>query len=192
MKKRLFLTLLSAICTLSASAQVWVGGEAFFKSHTASLSDLEISSNKSVGILPEVGYRLSDKWAVALRAGFSHSNDGSVALTNQTLTGNINQFSVTPFVRYTLYQADRFSFLLDAGVGYSLLNVSGYNQFHTIGCAISPALSYSLNDHWALTAHLGKVGYEYLWTEIRNDKLKSHNFNFELLGNLSFGLNYSF
>ena len=192
MKKLLFLTFLSSIITLTASAQIWIGGELYFKSNKASLSDLEVSSNNTIGILPEVGYQLSDKWAVALRLGFTHSDDGTATLANQTLTGNINQFCIEPFVRYTLFQADKFSFLLDGGIGYRLLNISGYNKIHTFGVAVSPALAYSINNHWALTAHLGRIGYDHLWTEIRNDKLKSNSFEFDIFSGLTFGLNYRF
>ena len=67
MKKALFLTILSTIITMTASAQIWIGGELYFKSNKASLGGLEVNSNKSLGIQPEVGYRISDKWAVALK-----------------------------------------------------------------------------------------------------------------------------
>ena len=192
MKKALFLTILSTIITMTASAQIWIGGELYFKSNKASLGGLEVNSNKSLGIQPEVGYRISDKWAVALKVGFSHADDGVVNLTNQTITGNVNQFSITPFVRYTIYQTNNFSFLLDGGISYGLIDITGYNKINSFGIAISPALSYDLNHHWALTAHLGRVGYEHLWTEIRNDKLKSNSFDFDIFGGLTFGINYRF
>lgn len=192
MKKVLFLSILFSFMTLAASAQVWIGGELYFKSNSASLGGLEVNSNKSLGILPEVGYQLNDKWAVALKAEYSHSNDGTVSLTDQTLTGNINKFSVIPFVRYTIYKTNNFSFLLDGGVGYSLLDISGYNNVNSFSVAVSPALAYDLNDHWGLTAHLGRVGYEHQWTEIRKEKLKNNDFSFDIFGGLTFGIHYKF
>ena len=192
MKKALLLTLFSSVAILTASAQVWIGGEMYYKSNSATLSDFEVNSNKSVGIMPEVGYRISDKWAVALRMEFTHSNDGTVSLAQQTLTGNMNQFSIRPFVRFTLYKKGQLGFYLDGGPGYSTLSLSGYSSFNTIDAAISPALCYDLNDHWALTAHLGKVRYAYFWTDFRNDKLKNNSFDVDVLGSLSFGLTYSF
>ena len=93
MKKSFILTALFSIITLTASAQVWIGGELYFRSNKATLGDIEINSNNSVGIMPEVGYRFSDKWAVALSVGFSHSDNGTVNLTSQTLTGNVNKLN---------------------------------------------------------------------------------------------------
>ena len=192
MKKALLLTLFSSVAILTASAQVWIGGEMYYKSNSATLSDIEVNSNKSVGIMPEVGYRMSDKWAVALRLEYSHADNGTINLEQQTLTGNVNQFSIRPFVRYTLYKTGQLGFHLDGGPGYSMLNISGYSSFNTIDVALGPALTYDLNHHWSLTAHLGKVRYAHLWTDFRNDKLKSNSFDVEILGSLSFGLTYSF
>lgn len=192
MKKTFFLTAFLSIMALTASAQVWVGGELYFRRNKATLGDLEINSNTSVGILPEIGYRFSDRWAVALRFEYSHADNGAINLTGQTLTGKANTFSIRPFARYTIYKADKFSFLLDGGLGYGTTKISGYNSLKTFDATISPALSYDLNHHWSLTAHLGRVGYEHLWTDFRNDKLKSNNFDFDVFGSLTFGLSYSF
>lgn len=192
MKKSVFLTLLLSIVTLTASAQTWVGGELYFRSNKLKLSDIELNSNNSVGIMPEVGYRLNSKWAVALRVEFSHSDNGTTEIADQTLTGNVNAFAVIPFVRYTLYNADKLSFYLDGGIGYGRTKISGYDSFNAASLAISPAISYDLNCHWSLTAHLGSVSYEHDWMDFRNDKLKSDNFNFDIVSNLTLGLSYRF
>ena len=58
---------------MTASAQIYVGGQIGFSTSSVN-ADTEGSSSisgTSFKILPEVGYKLNDKWAVGIQVGYS-------------------------------------------------------------------------------------------------------------------------
>ncbi len=62
-----------AVFAMTASAQVYVGGQIGF---TSSSVNLDMDGTNSVSgtsfkILPEVGYKINDKWAVGIQVGYS-------------------------------------------------------------------------------------------------------------------------
>lgn len=89
MKKFCFLWLL-AVITLTASAQVYVGGEVgLWRNWDA--------NHTSFSILPEVGYNLSDNWAIGTSIGYAYNY----------LEGNkTNAVEVAPYARYTYAKFD--------------------------------------------------------------------------------------
>ena len=68
--KKIFMMAVMAVAALSANAQVWLGGSFAldFSKNTAK------ENMTSFEIAPEVGYNLSDKWAVAMALGFGTTN----------------------------------------------------------------------------------------------------------------------
>ena len=188
MKKTLFLSLILLTFSMSISAQIWLGGELAVKNNATSLGELEMNKKSSVEIMPEAGWNLSDKWAIGLQLGFSHFSQGQISIIDQTVTGNINIFSIKPFTRYTFYKIDKFSFFTDACIGFKSISISDYDTIYGIGITINPGLSYDINHKWSLVAHIGNTGYEHTWMKLRNETLKDDNFKLELFSGLSFGL----
>ena len=63
--KKLFLSLLVGAASLTASAQVYVGGEVgLWRNNDA--------NHTSFSLKPQVGYELSNKWAIGGSIGFTH------------------------------------------------------------------------------------------------------------------------
>lgn len=198
MKKTTVLLLLTFF-SLTANAQIWLGGEIGVSTNKTTLGSDQMNSSSSIEIAPEVGYTLSDRWAVALRLGYTHLNNHEVQLIDITVTGNCNQLSIEPFVRYTVLRANIVSFFVDGGLHYSALYKSGYDApLNTIGASIRPGVSVALGKTVSLVGHLGSIGYDHSWMKYRGEldwipeqgkTLKDNAFNFRLLGSVSFGVN---
>ena len=198
MKKTVVL-LLMTLATFTANAQIWLGGEIGVSTNKTTLGSDQMNSSSCIEIAPEVGYSLNDRWAVALRVGYTHLNNYEIQLIDITTMGNCNQFSIEPFVRYTAFRANNVSFFFDGGVHYSALHKSGYDSpLNNLGIGIRPGVSLALGKTVSLVGHLGSIGYDHSWMKYRGNAnwipeqgktLKDNAVNFRLLGSVSFGVN---
>ena len=139
--KKTLLAAVMAVFAMTASAQIYVGGQIGFTSSSVKVySDGDSKSGTSFKILPEVGYKLNENWAVGLQVGYSqgitsfgtfdvndlrslaHTAVGSVldVLGNSDLTDvKLNSFRVAPYARFTFLKAGNFDFFLEGGVAYT-------------------------------------------------------------------------
>lgn len=178
MKKFLF-TLVAAVVTLTASAQVYVGGEVgLWRNWNDNKTTFEI--------LPEVGYNLNENWAIGTSIGYAYNYaDGE----------KINAVEVAPYARYTYAKFDAVSLFLDGGFGFMTYKVtprhgkSGDSQ-NAWQVGIKPGVKVDLTSKLSFVAHVGFFGYQdsdeaTIWGE--------DGFGFQLNGNnLNFGLYYNF
>ncbi len=177
--KKVFLAAVVALASLTANAQIWVGGSLGVDFTTPDFDDAETTTTFTVS--PEVGYTLSDKWdiAVAINSTFA-SCDGESA-TN---------FSIEPYARYTFAKADKVSFFVDGGFGFGSAEITSEgvledsrDEFY-IG--VRPGLKVALTDKFAVVAKTGWLGYQQV-------KDVADSFGFNVNGNaLQFGLYYAF
>ena len=140
-----------AVFAMTASAQIYVGGQIGFSTSSVN-ADTEGSSSisgTSFKILPEVGYKLNDKWAVGIQVGYSQGisafgtfdvndfrslakNVGSAAfdvLSSSDLADvKLNPFRVAPYVRYTFLKAGNFDFFLEGGVAYTNIKAKNVSE----------------------------------------------------------------
>lgn len=188
MKKNLLL-LLTLWLTVSASqAQIWIGGGLSVKTSSTTLGSYHMGTNNTIAVTPEVGYCLSDIWAVGLRIGYAHYDDAETVLIDQTLMGQSNEFSVAPFVRYTFYQTGAFSFFADGALAYRAIHKSGYDSnMNTLGLNIGPGVQMAINKKVGLTARMGFAGYEHSWMKDRGMKLKNNRFSLDVFSDFTFG-----
>lgn len=145
--KKLFLSLIVAVCSLAASAQAYVGGQVGLWRNTD-------ANHTSFKLAPEVGYKLSNQWALGLSIGFAHNYDNDF---------KVNGFEVDPYVRYTVAKAGPVSFFLDGGFGFATAKAKygdwksdSYNQWQ-IG--IKPGVKVSLSKKVDFIASMGFLGY---------------------------------
>lgn len=180
MKK--FLTFAAAVLmSLSAFASdIYVGG---------SVGVLHNSTTDvtTANILPEIGYNLSDKAAIATAIGYSYvGNDGV----------HNHSFVFDPYVRYTFYKKGMVSLFVDGGVDFS----AGATHYEhggdtdasiTVGIGFKPGIAVNLNDSFSVVAHTGLLGYTY-----GNDAAKAGGRftggGLDLTNAISFGLYYNF
>ena len=185
--KKTITAVVVAMCSLSANAQLWVGGGvgfSRFENNSEVENTIGDSGNTPVRLFfgPKVGYNLNDKWAIALALDYSHwnSHDESNSYTNASYLSTKskgNSFSVTPFVRYTFAKSGIVSFYVDGGIslGFSKSNTDewaqnedGYvrtdemeNSTNSCDVGLRPGMLIELSDHVGLELNLGFFGYTY-------------------------------
>lgn len=190
MKKFLF-TMVAAVMTLTASAQVYLGGEVGFWRNW--------NDNKTTfTITPEVGYNLDENWAIGTTIGYTYVYQGSLPLVNNS---KMNAFIVEPYARWTFAKFDAVSLFVDGAVGFSTYKYSydkgddsdEQNQWE-IG--LKPGVKVDLTSKLSFVAHVGFLGYK----DTNDDYISGgtrpfgdDGFGFDLDGNaLQFGLYYNF
>lgn len=178
MKKILF-TLATAFVALTASAQVYVGGEvAFWRNWVNGANET------TVKLLPEVGYSLDEKWAIGTQIGWQYNyNDGV----------KCNAFVVAPYARYTFASFDAVSLFLDGGFEFGTYKYSGDvkgDSQNAWGIGIKPGVKVDLTSSLSFVAHVGFFGYR---DADDNEIFGNNGFGLDVNGNnLQFGLYYNF
>ena len=139
--KKIILAAFVAVASLSANAQVWLGGSLGFES--------EKDANTTIEVAPEIGYTIDENWDVAVALGFENVSpkhgDSQV------------KFNINPYARYTFYKTGNVGFFLDGGVAVEL----GNNNYETkFGIGIRPGVKFAASDKVTFVASLGGLGYE--------------------------------
>lgn len=176
--KKILLTALVAVASLTASAQVWVGGSLGYTHSEADVLGTTVKQN-TFEIAPEVGYSLSDKVDLALALGFTSDKvKGQDAETH---------FRVNPYVRWTFYQTGAVGFFVDGGFWVKTSSVDGEKAEFGIG--LRPGVKFAASDKVTFVASVGGLGY---CGNVNNiDKAKA--FGLGVDGNdLKFGVYYTF
>ena len=186
--KKIILTALVAVASLSANAQVWLGGSLGFAHENVK----DTSKETNFTIAPEVGYKLSDKWDIAIGLGFGFENyDPEIGSKVKTTT-----ISVNPYARYTFAKAGIASFFVDGGfnVGHETEDVknAGKVEATTWGIGVQPGVAIALSPKASLVGKLGYLGYQN--TSYKDDaKAKISDFGLGVNGNdISLGFYYAF
>ena len=178
--KKVFMFIAVAVVTLTASAQVYVGGETSF------WREWKNGVNKtSFSVMPEIGYNLDGNWAIGTTVGYQYQYQKG---------DKINAFKVAPYARYTYAKLGSVNLFLDGGFGfatYKIKNngVTGDAQ-NAWEVGIKPGVSVNLTEKLSFIAHVGFLGYR----EADDEPVLGENgLGFNLDGNaLSFGLYYNF
>ena len=108
--KKFFLGLAISVISISANAQVYVGGGLGFSSvKEAHHEDVDVDTKTTFSLVPEIGYQLDEKLAVGVGLGYSHSKYGD-------LKGDA--FSIEPYARYTFAKLGNVDLFIEGGLGY--------------------------------------------------------------------------
>ena len=130
--KKLFLAAFVAVVSLTANAQLWVGGELGYNYQRTTNHKVEVGKANNFSILPEIGYKLNDKLDVAVLIGYAFAKAGN------------------------------FSFFADGGFTYGNIHICGDdNSINAWQIAIKPGISYALSPKVSLVAHVGGIAYSY-------------------------------
>ena len=166
-----------ALCSLTASAQIWVGGSLGF-----SVTDYQGSSTNltTLTIAPTIGYKLSEKWelGVALEETAIFAGD------------NVNAFGIAPFARLNFFNSGKATIFVDGGFSVSTQNYnSSYvkTDSHTgFGIGVRPGVKFELSENLALEAKTGYLGVKTVTDSYTKFGLGVNN------EDLSIGLVYEF
>lgn len=179
--KKLMLTAVVILFAMVANAQdLFVGGSVGFW-------DNSDAKHTSINITPEIGYNLSEAWALGIQVGYAY---------NKTDESKINAVGVTPYARYSYLTAGPVKLFLDGGFEFETLKVKGGDSYNAWNVGIKPGVSIALNQKFSLVAHFGFLGYKDIDEEVapiyallgqeKGWGLKMNGYN------LSFGFYYNF
>lgn len=180
MKKVLFA--IAALATsLTASAQLWVGGDLSFDNQSYWNGD---DAQTTWSISPSVGYALDD----ALEVGLDFTIGGS----SFAKTSNFN-FKIAPFARYTFLSEGDFSMFIEGKVGYKYDKDKDADKADwDFYCTIQPGVKYALTDNFSMVARLGGLYFTHNNPAGPSFGGPQNNFGLNFGTGLSFGLVYSF
>lgn len=175
--KKLFLTLVVALASVAASAQVYVGGEVgLWRNYDANATSFTVQ--------PEIGYCLDNNWALGISIGYYHTyQDGS----------KVNAVGVNPYVRYTFAQFGPVSLFCDGGFAFATSKPKGGDSFDSWQVGLKPGVNVTLNKRLSFVAHAGFLGWQDGEKGSTQNAFGDNGFGFNLSGNdLTFGLYYNF
>ena len=168
MKKTLILMFVLLLAS-AAKAQLYVGG---------SLNIWGSDEISRFGVAPEVGYNLSDHWAVGGVVRFEHAKNDGI---------KTNAFALSPYARYTFFENKLLSVFAEGNLGFSTVGVKGGDNTNGFEIGVRPGLAIKIGRQLAILTKVGFFGY-------RDDYLNHINGGgLNLSGeDLSFGLYCSF
>ena len=203
MKKIYLLSLVFLGFTFQAYSQegkIFMGGDVGFSvTSFSNQSSSSPSSEYNLDILPTIGYFVSDKLAIGTGLGFSVYGDNYNS--NPQVTTATTNFSLSPFVRYSLMEVNNFS-LIGQGIVSFGFGGSGSSSGGTtttgpttlnFSIGIGPGFQYKVSDKILLESFFGNIGFYYDSTTPKNGtKSSSTKFDFSLSSGLGLGFIYIF
>ena len=194
--KKILLTAMVAVASLTANAQVWLGGSIGLGFHN--YDDGDKYKTTIFEISPEVGYSLSENWDIALAVNLNFSNykpDGADKV-------NTNEWSISPYVRYSFFKNGAISFFVDGVFEVGTTNRYLTEDFGNLGVqtkcddkgtvwriGIRPGVKFAASEKVSLVATVGSLGYRHY----KQGDEKVNDFGFGVDGNaLKFGVYYTF
>ena len=180
--KKVMMTLVAALMTVAASAQVYVGGSLGIGSVKLGANDAKTSFK----IVPEIGYNINDEWAVGLAIGYQQG-ECKLGKADYLQETEMKLFGVNPYVRNTFLRTKYVNVFVDGGLTYQ--TVKDFGSDFQIG--LKPGVAVNFNDKLSFVAHIGFIGYETF--SPKGDGKSSNTVGVDLDGNnITFGLYWNF
>ena len=145
--KKILLLLCVAAFTVSAKAQVYLGGS-FGITH---YNDIDATN---FTLAPEIGYMLNDTWHFGLEIGYTHSSK-----TRKGENLNVNAFHFAPYARWNYFDKGMVRLFLEGGLGISTYKVKGHNNHNGFEIGIKPGIALDMTDHFSFVTKFGFLGY---------------------------------
>ena len=178
MKKLLLLTVL-VLSSITASAQIWVGGNLGFGIYTSKWQGEPSSTGASVFIAPEIGYNITNNIAVAAEISVDYGKD-------KFYNTNGTTFLVGPYVRYTFTNNSRFNFFGEFAMHY--INRKYGEGMGGLNMQLRPGMSVNLTKNFDLIGKFNLLEFNHF-----SKKGVGYNeFGFAITGLLSIGFAYTF
>lgn len=172
--KKIFTLMTLALVTMAMSAQVYVGGGVNMWRDT--------DNNKTTaGISPEMGYKMSDKWALGMGLDCSYTYEKGT---------DIYRVAAMPYVRYTAVKMGPVSLFADGTGGVAVNKIDGGDDFTSWQVGIKPGVMVELTPRISFLAHTGFLGYR---DTDKYDYFGDSGFGFKMsTSDLRFGLLWNF
>jgi len=163
MKKYLFMALF-AVAAISANAQVYLGGTLSLGTSNVKVGDNDGVSTTTFGIIPEIGYNITDVFAIGTELGFATSKTEDAKA--------VNCWEVAPYVRANFAElGSNVKLFADVFFAYDWLS-QGDADWDGFEVGLRPGIKVSLNDNWDL------IGKMKLFSYSKYDETKTTTFQF--------------
>ncbi len=175
MKRFIYFVLLVFI-SISANAQLFVGGHLGFSynggSDKVGNTSVDAPSTRIFNFSPMAGYYLTPKMAVGVKLNFNSIKEETP--DDETIE-KTKTFGIAPFLRYHAITFNKISVFAQGGIGFSFASskttVNGTStdepKTTSVGFGMSPGISYELNEHFMLetTINILSVNYSFSTTK---------------------------
>jgi len=182
--KKIMLTLAAAFVAVSMSAQVYVGGSLGVNAWS-SQEHAVINADKSettFAILPEIGYNLTEDFAIGTVIGYVNDKWEGVEEMSESA------FKFAPYARYTFLKSGRVSLFVDGGVDFTTAKKADWTG---LAVGLKPGLSVNLSDNLSFVSHLGFIGWQQLNPDGDDNNINKTGVDLSS-SNLTFGLYFNF
>ena len=179
--KKIFMTLVAAFAAMSMNAQVYIGGSFAFEAW----SSQKLAGDKSETVfklLPEIGYNLTDEWAIGTVIGYESDKFKGVDGVSESA------FTIAPYARYTFSKLGKVNLFVDGGVGFKSASKADWTELE-IG--FKPGLAVNLTDKLSFVSHIGFIGYDQLNPDGDDNNISMFGLSLDAT-DITFGLYYSF
>lgn len=208
--KKIILTALVAVATLSANAQVYVGGNLGFQGRTNKNVKDENVTKSTFTVSPEVGYSFNEKWdaGIALNMQFMNKNQ----LKTKNLNGKQGSFiGGEIYGRYNYVKTGIASLFVELAAGFtanrSYIDSEGKQYYKNdkiedgeeartgtiFGFGFRPGVKIALSDKVSLVAKTGLIGAQFANSKAQKNGYDKTSFGIGVNNSdLSLGVYYSF
>lgn len=121
--KKIMLSLMMALVSVCASAQVYIGGTAGISSNKIGDED----SKTAYKLIPEIGYQFNNKWDAGIEVGIQKGDVCKIARV-----GDATTFTIAPYVRYTAVESKVVDLFFEGTIGYGSVSKGG-GDFYEVG-----------------------------------------------------------
>ena len=131
--KKIMLSLMMALVSVCASAQVYIGGTAGISSNKIGDGD----SKTAYKLIPEIGYQFNNKWDAGIEVGIQKGDVCKIARV-----GDATTFTIAPYVRYTAVESKVVDLFFEGTIGYGSVSKGG-GDFYEVGIGFLGYRGYS-------------------------------------------------
>lgn len=185
MKKKIFILFAFIACMTTTYAQWNVGGSFGFTSTTIDGGG-DDESGSSFKIIPDIGYQIDSRLSVGVQVGYSHGIAAFGSLTVSDLKSvlsnavgaysdinnddiKLNGFTISPYVRYVVWDLDRVNVFFEGYVGYNNIttddtpsnngNTGDKTKVNAFELGLRPGVAFKISDRIDLLCKMGAIGY---------------------------------
>lgn len=191
--KKIMMVAALAVASLSANAQVYLGGGVSFgTSKDAHPEKVSVDSKTTIALRPEIGYKLDDQISFGIGLTYAHSKEGNF---------KTDSYGFEPYLRYTFARWNNVSFFGEVGFGYTHDEKSKdlkddteytYDKVNTWYVGVRPGIAIDLTKNFTFLTKIGWLGYKSEKPDVDGMKASS-DFGLNVSGeNIQFALQYNF
>lgn len=201
--KKIMMTLAAAVVAMSASAQVYLGGNIGFNSTSDKTNPAAEKTSTMFQINPEIGYSLNDKWGVGVELGFRTTTDKTEnPSANTSNKATTTRFHIKPYARYQAFSFGKANVFVDGGLNFATESQKDMKAALDFGLFVTPGIAFNVTEKWSIVAKLNDMftlGYHKdAIADVPNAPSAPSQFNANIatggfnVGALTFGVYYNF